>query len=121
MFDNFKNIAALMQNAGSFKEKADELKRELDTKTVEAESGGGAVRVTMTGKGRVQRIDLNQTLLLGIAGDDKTVVEELIASAVNAAHDKVQALLVSEVQKVAGDINLPFDLGDMLGSNTPPT
>lgn len=114
MFDKFRDMASLMKNAAAMRERAEQLKAELEKRTVEGESGGGAVRVTMNGKGRVVRVELDRPLLTGIAGDDKTVVEELIASAVNAAADKVQELLAEEVRKLTGGMDLP-DMSGLLG------
>ena len=107
MFDNIKNLGALMKNAGEIKQKADELQQHLERQTIEGESGGGAVRVTMNGKGHVLRIQLDQPLLAGIAGDDKEIVEELIASAVNAATARMHQLVAQEMSKITGGLNIP--------------
>jgi len=114
MFDQMKMIGSLMKNAGALRERAEQFKQELEKKTVESESGGGAVRVVMNGRGRVQRIDLDQNLLTGLAGDDKTIVEELIAAAVNGAVEKVQTLMQEEIKKAAGGLDIP-GLENMMG------
>ncbi|MAE61939.1 MAG: YbaB/EbfC family nucleoid-associated protein [Planctomycetaceae bacterium] len=115
MFDNIKSLGALMKNAGEIKQKAAELQEQLERQTVEGESGGGAVRVTMNGKGHVLRVQLDQPLLVGIAGDDKEIVEELIAAAVNGATARMHQLVAEEMQKVTGGLNIP-GLTDALGS-----
>lgn len=107
MFDNIKNFAAIMKQLPELKERAEQMQAELERKTVEAESGGGAVRVTMNGKGRVLRLEIDQPLMAGIAGDDKVMVEELIAAAINVGMDKVQALLAEQMRGVAGGMDLP--------------
>ena len=114
MFDNFKNLAGLMKQAGAMKQKAAEMQAALEAKIVEGESGGGAVRVMMNGKARVLRVELDQPLLLGIAGDDKAVVEELIAAAVNVATEKVQQLIADEMRRMTGGMDIP-GLQEMLG------
>lgn len=114
MFDNFKNMGQLLKNAGEIKQKAAELQEQLERQTVEGESGGGAVRVTMNGKAHVLRIELEQPLLVGIAGDDKEMVEELIAAAFNAATAKVHQLVAEEMQKLTGGLNIP-GITDALG------
>ncbi|MHC4994031.1 MAG: YbaB/EbfC family nucleoid-associated protein [Planctomycetota bacterium] len=114
MFDNLKNLGSIMKQAGEFKERAEQMKQELERKTVEGESGGGAVRVTLNGKGRCLRIELDEPLLMGIAGDDRAMVEELIAAAYNAGIDKVQELVAEEMNKAAGGIDIP-GLQNMLG------
>lgn len=110
MFDQIKNLGALMKNAGQIRAKAEQLKAELERKTVEGESGGGAVRVIMNGKMRVLRIDLDRPMMAAFVGggeEDKTMVEELIAAAVNNAVDKVQRLLAEQMQELTGGMNLP--------------
>ncbi len=119
MFGNMKNLGQLMKAAGQFKEKAAELQAALERRTVEADAGGGAVRVAANGKGRILRIDIDQALMAGLAGDDKTVAEELIASAVNAALAKVQEVVAEEMKELAGGMDLPPDIQGLLGQMNP--
>jgi DNA-binding YbaB/EbfC family protein len=106
MFDNLKNIGQLMKMAGEAKTKAAEMQAELEKRIVEGEAGAGAVRVTMNGRARVLRIELDQHMLAGLAGDDKTMIEELIAAAVNDANDKVQQIVAEEMKKITGGMDL---------------
>lgn len=114
MFDQFKDLGSLMRNAGAIRERAEQMKDELARRTVEGEAGGGAVRVTLNGRGEAVKVDLDQNLLAGLAGDDKIVVEELIASAINDGMSKVQELVQDEMQKAAGGFNIP-GLSGMFG------
>ena len=107
MFDQFKNMAYLMKNAGQIREDAERLKEELKQKTVTGESGGGAVRVTVNGHGHVLRVHLEQPLLIGLAGDDKPMVEELIASASNDAVTKLKRMVADEIRKATGGMDIP--------------
>lgn len=118
MFGNFKNMANVMKMAGQAREKAEQLQRELEKRTVSGESGGGAVQVTLNGKGKAVHVEIDQPVLAGIAGDDKMMVEELLAAAFNAAHEKVQDLVMEETQKLTGDMDLG-QLQQMLGDQTP--
>ncbi|MDX1564289.1 MAG: YbaB/EbfC family nucleoid-associated protein [Phycisphaeraceae bacterium] len=113
MFDQFKNIAHLMKNAHQIREQAERLKAELKHKSVTGESGAGAVRVTVNGHGAVLRVHLEQPLLVGIAGDDKAMVEELIAAAANDAVARLKKMLGEEVRKATGGMDIP-GLEDML-------
>lgn len=107
MFDNIKNFAAIMKNLPELKARAEQMQAELERKTVEADAGGGAVRVTMNGKGRLLRLDIDQPLMIGLAGDDKTMVEELITAAVNNGIEKVQNLLADEMKNATGGMDIP--------------
>ncbi len=117
MFDQLKNLSGLMKNASAIREHVENLQKELDNRTVEGEAGGGAVRVVMTGRARVVRVDVDQNLMAGIAGDDKAVAEELIASAFNAAIAKVQETLMEELRKATGGMDIP-GLANLLSSGT---
>lgn len=107
MFDQIKQLGALVKNAGAIREKAEQMKAELERKTVEGSSGGGAVRVTANGRGRILRVELDPPLLQGIAGGEKRGVEQLIVAAVNEAQDKAQELTIEQMQKITGGMDLP--------------
>lgn len=111
MFGGLKDFANLMKSMGQMKERMGQLQEDLERRTVEAESGAGAVRVTLNGKGRVLRLHLDPALLAGLAGDDRAMVEDLIASAFNAAMEKVQELMMDEFGKISGGMNLPGLMG----------
>ncbi len=113
MFDQFKNIAHLMKNAEQIRSQADRVKEDLKHKTVTGESGAGAVRVTVNGHGAILRVHLEQPLLVGIAGDDKAMVEDLIAAAANDAVAKLKRMVGEEIRKVTGGMDIP-GLEDML-------
>lgn len=115
MFDQMKTFMAVMKQLPELREKAQQLQAELERKTVEGEAGGGAVRVTLNGKGRCVRVRFDAPLMLGIAGEDKAIVEELTAAAVNQAVEKVQQLIAEHVREATGGLDLP-GLGGLLGS-----
>jgi len=110
MLDNLKNLAGLMGQAGDMKKKMEQIQDELSRKTVEGESGAGAVRVEMNGKFEVIAVHLDRPLLQTLAGagdeTDQTMIEELIAGAFNAAHDKAQHLARDEMLKLTGGMNV---------------
>lgn len=114
MFDQMKNLkqlAGLMGNMGDLKEKFEQAQAELAKKTVEADAGAGAVRVTANGKLEIMRVEVDRAMVASLAGQgdeaDKEMIEELIASAANAALQKAQQLIKDEMGKAAGGLNLP--------------
>jgi len=114
MFDqlkNMKDLAGLMGNLGGLKEKMEQAQAELATKTVEAESGAGAVRVTMNGKFEVTDVAIDPVMITTLAGTgtdaDREMVEALITSAMNAAILKVQELIKDSLGEATGGLNLP--------------
>ncbi len=114
MFDGLKNIKSLMGMLGQadeIKAKVDQFKAELARKTVEAESGAGAVRVVVNGRFDLVSIDLDPAMIASLAGAgtaaDKAMVEELITSAVNAGMAKARDLAEQEMMQMTSGMNLP--------------
>lgn len=114
MFDQMKNLkqlAGLMGNMGDLKEKFEQVQAELAKKTVQADAGAGAVRVTANGKLEIVRVEVDPAMVASLAGEgaeaDKEMIEELLTSATNAALKKAQQLVKEEMGKAAGGLNLP--------------
>lgn len=113
MFEQFKamkNIAGMMGNLGDIQGRVDRVQRELGEKTVTTESGAGAVRVTMNGRFEVKDITVDPAMVSVLAGvgtdADRDMVEELIASAMNAAVMQVQELLKSTLAEHAMELGM---------------
>lgn len=119
MFDNIKNLGNLMKVAAQAKEKAAEMQAELERARVTGESGAGAVRVTLNGKGRAERIEIEPSMLAGLVGDDRTLAEELIAAAFNDGMEKVQQLVMDKTREMTGGMNLPGLEGLLGGPESP--
>ena len=79
------NMGGMMKKVQEMQAKMQEMQKELENKTVEAESGGGMVKVTMNGKQVVQSINIDPSLL---SEDEKEVLEDLIKAALNQAKEK---------------------------------
>lgn len=114
VFDQFKNmkqLAGMMGNLGDLRERMEKMQAELEHKTVEADSGAGAVHVTMNGKFEVLSVKIDPAMVVALAGEgsdaDRAMVEELIASAMNAAVLKVQEMLKQSLGDAAGGMGLP--------------
>jgi hypothetical protein len=122
MFDNLKgmaSLAGLMKDLPRIKEKMDEVKQRLALITVEAETGGGAVRAEANGQLRVTSIKVDQALLSGLIEadnpDDRAMAEDLIVGAVNAALDKARERAEQEMHTAASDLGLPVPPGGLEG------
>ncbi len=114
MFDQLKTmkqLAGLMGNAGEMKAKFEAMQRDLAEKTVEAEAGGGAVRVTVNGNLKLTQVQLDPRLTAAAAGPatdaDRRMVEQLIVEATNAALEKAQEMLKGEMASLTGGMNIP--------------
>ncbi|MGO9055911.1 MAG: YbaB/EbfC family nucleoid-associated protein [Candidatus Binataceae bacterium] len=100
------NLSELLQQAQVLQEKLRQLQEEAASKTVETQSGGGMVRVTVDGSMQVRRIQIDPSL---IAANDKAMLEDLITVAVNEGLRQAQTLVATEMGKLGpmGGLKLP--------------
>ena len=99
------DLSALWQQAQALQEKLKQMQEEAATKTVEAASGGGMVRVTADGSLRVRKIEIDPSLL---AANDKDMLQDLIVVAVNDSLHRAQDMISQEMGKLSpfGSLNL---------------
>jgi len=98
------NMGGMMKKVQEMQAKMQEMQQELANKTIEAESGGGMVKVVMNGKQIVQSIDIDPSLL---SADEKEVLEDLMKAALNQAKEKVEEMSAEEMMKITGGLPLP--------------
>ena len=98
---NFDEIMQMAQNAQAELQKAQE---NLDKVEVEGASGGGLVKVRATAKGRILAVDIDESLL---QPSEKSMVEDLVAAALNDARGKADAAASAEMQKMSSALPLP--------------
>ena len=91
---DFDEIMKMAQNAQAELQKAQD---NLDKIEVEGAAGGGLVKIRATAKGRILAVDIDESLL---APSEKTMVEDLIAAAINDARAKADAAAAEEMQKM---------------------
>jgi len=93
----------LMQQAQKMQEKMQKMQEEVANMEVQGESGAGMVKVTMTGRHDVKRVELDDSLLK----EDKEILEDLIAAAMNDAVRKVEEKSSSGMSGLTDGLNLP--------------
>ena len=98
---DFDEIMKLAQNAQNELQKAQD---NLDKVEVEGVAGGGMVKVRATAKGRVLGVEIDESLL---QPSEKTMVEDLIAAAINDAKGKADSAAAEEMQKMQSTLPLP--------------
>ncbi len=91
------NMNNLMKQAQRMQKQMEEKTKELEDKTWEASAGGGAVKVTVTGKKEVESVKIAQEV---VDPDDVEMLEDLIVAATNEA----LRLMEEESSQVMGDI-----------------
>jgi hypothetical protein len=98
---DFDEILKMAQNAQTELQKAQD---SLDKVEVEGVAGGGLVKVRATAKGRILGVDIDESLL---APSEKSMVEDLVAAAINDAKAKADSAAAAEMQKMSSTLPLP--------------
>lgn len=95
-----------MQQAQALQNKMHEMQEAVAAKTVEAQSGGGMVRVVVDGSMRVRKIEIDASI---VAANDKAMLEDLILVAVNDGMARAQQMLAEEMGKLGplGGLQIP--------------
>lgn len=104
MYGNMGNMNKMMKQVQKMQNDMAKLQEELQTKTMEATSGGGVVRVVVNGKKELESLSINPEAL---DPDDLEMLQDMIVAAVNEGLRKVEEMIASEMQKVTGGMNLP--------------
>ncbi|MBU2918996.1 YbaB/EbfC family nucleoid-associated protein [Psychrosphaera sp. F3M07] len=93
----------IMKQAQAMQDKMAKMQEDLAKMEVVGESGAGLVKVTMLGSHSVKRVDIDESLM----EDDKDMLEDLIAAAINDAVRRVEETNKEEMSKVTGGMGMP--------------
>jgi DNA-binding YbaB/EbfC family protein len=96
-------LGQLMRQAQQMQENLQKAQEELAALEVVGEAGGGMVKVTMSCKHEVRRIVIDPEL----AGDDREMLEDLVAAAVNDALRKVERTVQEKYSGMTSGLGLP--------------
>ena len=96
-------LGNLMKQAQQMQADLQKAQQEIAGLEVTGESGGGLVKVTMTGRHEARRVEIDSSLV----GDDKDMLEDLIAAAINDAAHKVETVTQEHMSSVTAGMNLP--------------
>jgi DNA-binding YbaB/EbfC family protein len=104
------DLSGLLKQAQAMQEKFREVQERVAERTVEAEAGGGLVKVVADGAMRLRSLKVDPALLMA---NDPAMFQDLIVAAVNEALRRAQAVMAEEMNKLApfGAMNLPGLLG----------
>ena len=98
-----KNMNKLMKQAQQMQEQMQKAQEELAEMEVTGEAGGGMVKVTMTGRHDVKRVNIDDSLM----GDDREMLEDLVAAAMNDAVRNVEQASQEKMSGLTEGMNLP--------------
>ena len=93
----------LMKQAQKMQEDMQKAQEEVANMEVEGQSGGGMVKVIMNGRHEIRKVSLDDSLMQ----DDKEMIEDLLAAAVNDAVRRVEQQTQEKMAGVTAGLNLP--------------
>ena len=96
-------LGNIMQQAQKMQEDLKKAQEELALMQVQGESGGGLVTIVMTGKREARKVTIDNSLL----GEDKDMLEDLVAAAINDTVNKVAKMKKEKMSDITAGIPLP--------------
>ncbi len=102
------DIQYLMRQARKLEKAMADAKEKLGALSVEAESGGGLVKVTMNGRCEVTKLVIDPK---AVDPNDRAMLEDLVTAGVNAAVEKARAAADEQMNKATGGIKIPGIVG----------
>ena len=96
-------LGGLMQQAQKMQEQMQKQQEELANKIIVGEAGAGIVKVTLTGKNQLKKLDIDYDMLDG----DMEMMEDLIIAAFNDAQNKISSEQQGSMQDMMGGMQLP--------------
>ena len=97
------NIGNMMRQAQQMQENLQRVQQEIATLEISGQAGGGLVSVTMTGKHQVLRVVIDPEVLK----EEREMVEDLLAAAINDAVQQVDAVVSQKMAAVTAGMPLP--------------
>lgn len=125
MFDQFKAmgaLAGLMKNREKIKEAGERMQRTLEAARIVGQAGGGLVRVEVSGRLRIEKIDVDPSVASAMPTDEgRRQAQLLIAEATNDALRAAERVIQQETQRMARELGIEDmpgldKLGGLLGS-----
>jgi DNA-binding YbaB/EbfC family protein len=99
-----KDLMGMMKQVGQMQARVQQMQDELAGIEIDGQSGGGLVKVTLTGKGDMKKVHIDPSLM---KQDEAEILEDLIVAAVADAKGKLDTQLQAKMQEVAGGLPLP--------------
>jgi nucleoid-associated protein EbfC len=98
------NLGNIMKQAKKMQEKIGQLQQELEKRTIEAQAGGGMVKVVVNGKFEIISLKIEKEV---VNPEDLEMLQDLIVAAVNEGVRKAQEMTSQEMAKITGGLSIP--------------
>jgi nucleoid-associated protein EbfC len=96
-------LGNIMQQAQKMQEELKKAQQELEMMQVTGESGGGLVSIVMTGKREARKVTIDPSLV----GEDKDMLEDMVAAAINDAVNKVGKMKKERMSEITAGLPIP--------------
>ena len=97
------NMNQFVKQAQALQANMQKAQAEIASLEVTGESGGGMVKVVMTGRHEVKRVQIEPSII----GDDREMLEDLIAAAINDAVHRLESASQAKLSAAMGGMSLP--------------
>ena len=101
-----KDFGDLMKQARDMQDRLKRAQEDLANAEVVGESGGGLVKVTLTGRFEARKVEIDSSL----TGEDRGLLEDLVAAAVTDAAQRVERMQKEKMSALTKGLGLPFGL-----------
>lgn len=98
------NLQKMMKQAQEMQSKLLKMQEEMENKAYDGSAGGGMVKLSLSGKGKLLSVQIDPSLLVT---DEKEVLEDLLVAAHHDAKQKAEAESGDAMSKLTGGMNLP--------------
>lgn len=98
------NMQGMLRQAQKMQEEMTKLQEEMEAKTIEASSGGGAVTVTVSGKKEIISVKISPE---AVDPEDVETLEDLILAATNEALRQAEEMMTNAMGRITGGMNIP--------------
>ena len=99
-----RNMAGMMKKVQEMQSRMEALQQEMADTEFSAAVGGGAVQVTVTGKGEVRGVKIDPS---AVDADDISMLEDMICLAANNARAEADAVMAAKMKDITGGLPLP--------------
>ena len=99
-----KDLMGVMKQVGEMQARMQQMQEELSALEIEGQAGAGLVKVTLTGKGDMKKVQIDSSLM---KPDEAEILEDLIVAATHDATAKVETQLQAKMQDMTGGLPLP--------------
>ncbi len=98
------NMNNLVKQAQKMQKQMQEKQEEMESKTLDVTAGGGAIKITISGKKEIKAIVIDKDV---VDPDDVEMLQDLLMTSVNEAIRQVEEMTANEMSKITGGMGIP--------------